>query len=268
MPMTLCLNTSTIKPQPLLDKIRLASEAGFESIELWINDIYDYVGQGGEVRDVEKALGDGGLSVPSMIAARGWGEAAEVEYPIALDDVKRRLELTARFGAKWLVCSPPRHEFDLTIVSNRYRDLLDLGRSAGAMPTFEYISFFESVYQLEQAWQIVQDVDDPDATLIVDAFHSWNSNSSPNILREIPVERISHYHIDDAHPDIPPRKQLDPDRVMLGDGVIDLKSEIQILKDKGYSGAVSLELFNPQLWEQDPLQVLQIGHARMVELLA
>ena len=51
MPFKLCLNTSTIRPQTLLEKIRLTSEAGFEGIELWINDVYEHVGRGGEVSD-------------------------------------------------------------------------------------------------------------------------------------------------------------------------------------------------------------------------
>ena len=79
MAWTLCLNTSTIKPQPLLEKIRLAAAAGFAGVELWINDVYEFVGQGGEVRDVEKALSDHGLIVPCTIALRGWAEAAEAE---------------------------------------------------------------------------------------------------------------------------------------------------------------------------------------------
>ena len=63
-----CLNTSTIKPQPLLKKIELAANAGFAGIELWINDVYDFIGRGGEVADVEKALADHGLFV--IIAIR------------------------------------------------------------------------------------------------------------------------------------------------------------------------------------------------------
>ncbi len=263
-----CLNTSTIKPQPLLDKIRLTSQAGFAAIELWINELYEFVGQGGEIRDVEQALADYGLSVPSMISARGWGEAIEVEYPLALDEVKRRLELTARLGAPWLVCSPPRTTCDLDQVTRRYKDLLELSRRiGGAKPTFEYISFFDSVYRLDQAWQIVQDVADRDATLILDAFHSWNSESTREMLQAIPVEAISHYHIDDAAPDIPPRSQTDPDRVMVGEGVIDLHAEVRMLKEKGYAGAISLELFSRELWERDPLEVLQVGRDRILELL-
>jgi 2-keto-myo-inositol isomerase len=261
MPFTLCLNTSTIKPTPLIQKIHLTAKAGFAGVELWINDIYEHVGRGGEVRDVENALADTGLVVP-------WGEAVDVEYPIMLDECRRRMELAARFKAPWIVATPPRLECDLGQLARRYRDLLRIGRETGIKPTFEYIGFFQSASKLEHAWQVVQEADDPDATLILDAFHTWNSGSSLDLLREIPVERISHYHIDDADPHKPQGTQTDPDRVMPGDGCIDLQTEVQILKDKGYAGTVSLELFNQELWAKDPAEVLKTGYERMRELLA
>ena len=55
---------------------------------------------------------------------------------------------------------------------------------------------------------------------------------------------------------------------MIGDGVIDLRSEIQVLREIGYEGAISLELFNQKLWSQDPSEVLKIGIDRMRGLLA
>lgn len=267
MPFTLCLNTSTIKPQPMLQKIRLAAEAGFAGVEIWINDVYEYVGQGGEVRDVEKALADHGLIVPCTIAARSWGEAVGPEYPLALDEVKRRLEMAARLGSPYLVATPPREPCDLAQIAQRYKDLLDLGRPLGVKPTLEYISFFGSVTRLSQAWEIVRQLRDPDATLILDAFHTWNAGETIDQLRPIPVEKISHYHIDDAAPNLSAGAQTDPDRVMLGDGPIDLAAELALLREKGYHGTVSLELFNKDLWAQDPREVLRVGIERMRELL-
>lgn len=267
MTFKLCLNTSTIKPQPLLEKVRLTAAAGFDAIELWVNDIYEHVGRGGEVRDVEKAIADHGLSVPCMIALRAWGEASELEYPIMLDEARRRLELAARFGSPFLVVSPPRDPCDFTQLADRYRDLLRLGREIGVRPTFEYISFFGSAASLDDAWRIVQACGEEDATVIVDAFHSWNTNSTLEQLRQIPASKISHYHIDDAAPDKPPGSQKDPDRVMLGEGVIDLAAEIQVLREIGYEGAISLELFNPDLWARDPAAVCREGYERLQQLL-
>ena len=91
---------------------------------------------------------------------------------------------------------------------------------------------------------MVQETQDPDGTLIVDAFHNWNSETVPETLRNIPAEKISHYHIDDAGSSKTPGNQTDPDRVMPGDGQINLKAEIEILHEIGYDKTVSLELFN------------------------
>ncbi len=267
MSFTLCLNTSTIKPQPLMEKIRLSAEAGFAGVELWINDIYQYVGQGGEVSDVEKALADHGLIVPCAIATRQWAEASELEYPLMLEEAKRRMELAARIRSPYLVATPSRDPCDIAQISRRYRDLLEIGRQVGVKPTFEYISFFRSVNKLSQAWHVVQEAESDDATLILDAFHNWNSGSTLDDLRAIPVDKISHYHIDDAHPDKPALTQTDPDRVMLGEGQIDLAAEVAVLKEKGYEGTVSLELFNHDLWRRDPVDVLKVGVERMRELL-
>jgi len=267
MSFTLCLNTSTIKPQPLLEKIRIAAEAGFAGVELWINDIYEHVGRGGEVREVEQALQDHGLIVPCMIALRGWGEAIGREYELMLDEARRRMELAARIGSPYVVATPPREPCEVNQLIDRYGDLLEIGRTVGIKPTFEYISFFAGAQTLDVAWHVVQQVKDEHATLIPDAFHTWNSPSTEGLLAEIPAERISHYHIDDAHPEIPRCQQTDPDRVMIGDGPIDLAAEIQVLRDIGYQGTISLELFNAELWEKDPLEVAQLGQQRLETLL-
>ena len=266
--MRFCLNTSTIKPQPLLKKIELAGQAGYDGIELWVNDVYDFIGRGGEVREVEQALADHGLIVPSMIAIRQWGETTGWEYQLIKDEAHRRFALAARLGAPYIVATPPMEMEGQDHLPARYCDLLEIGRKEGVKPTFEYISFFKSVNNLADAWRIVQEANDEDSTIILDAFHNWNSRSSLDDLQEIPIEKISHYHIDDAHPEIAPTKQKDPDRVMLGEGQIDLSSELTILKEKGYDNTMSLELFNEELWAKDPLEVITIGIERMQSLWA
>lgn len=265
--MRLCLNTSTIKPQPLLEKIRLAAAAGFAGIELWINDIYEYVGHGGEVRDVEKALADHGLVVPCMIAMRGWGDASSLEFPIQLDEAKRRMALAARFHANHVVATPPRDPCDRIQIGERYCQLLELGKKMGVRPTLEYISFFHSLSSLSDAWSIVKQIEDSEATLILDAFHTWNTGEKLTDFSDLPIERISHYHIDDADSDKPARTQTDPDRQMIGDGPIDLLAELKWLKDRGYDGWISLELFNATLWDKNPKEVLQTGMERLQRLL-
>ena len=264
--MLYCLNTSTIRPQPLLEKIRIAAEAGYGGIELWINDIYEHIGHGGEVRDVEHALADRGLVVPCMIALRNWGEPLGPEFILALGECRRRMELVARIGAPFVVATPPRDACPFPQLVERYRELLRIGRDVGVRPTFEYIGFFASARSPCDALRVVEEVQDPDATLILDSFHNYNSGSSLDNLRRIPVERISHYHVSDAGRDKPVGQLIDSDRVMPGDGAADLKAEVRLLRQAGYDRTVSLELFNIDLWEQPPLDVARQGLERLQAL--
>ena len=53
---------------------------------------------------------------------------------------------------------------------------------------------------------------------------------------------------------------------MIGDGQIDLAAEIEVLREIGYKGTVSLELFNSEWWQKEPSETLKIGLERMKEL--
>lgn len=261
--MRYALNASTIKPVPLLEKIRIAGETGYDGIELWAVELYEHVGRGGEVSEVEKALADHGLVVPSLIAVRNWGESSGWEYKLALDEVRRRFELAARVGAPLVVCTPPMERPGIAGLADRYRDLLQIGRESGVRAVLEFISFFASLNNVSDAVAVLDECGDPDGCLILDAFHHWNQRTTLDDIRALPLERIAHYHIDDAAPGIPSGSQKDPDRVMIGDGVIDLTAELGVLKAKGYDRWLSLELFSQTWWERDPRETARIGLERM-----
>ena len=63
-----------------------------------------------------------------------------------------------------------------------------------------------------------------------------------------------------AQPD--PLTQKDEDRVMVGEGIADLPRVIANLRTIGYRGPLSLELFNHELWSQDPAEVVRRGIER------
>ena len=263
--MRLSLNASTIKPTPLLEKIRVAGEAGYSGIELWAVEIYEYIGRGGEVRDVEKALADHGLAIPSFIAVRGGGDVSGLAYKVAMVEARRRFELASRFGAPLMICTPPVAQPGFDHLHEGYSELLQIGRETGVQAVMEYISFFKSLNNLSDAVTVLDRTNAPDChpVTILDAFHNWNNKTTLDDIRDIPLERISHYHINDAPAGIPSGEQNDSHRVMVGDGIIDLKAELTVLKDKGYDKWISLELFNAEWWAKNPLETAKVGLERM-----
>jgi 2-keto-myo-inositol isomerase len=263
MAFTYCLNTSTIRPTPLLEKVRIAGEAGYTAIEPWNDEIDDYLAQGGSLDELKSALSDAGLSVVSMIALFGWITAEGDEYRRVLDDCRRRMDQAAALGSPYIVASPPQEVVDLTLAARRYAELLKLGREAGVKPSMEFLGFVNGINTVESALTIAEGSGDPDATVVADVFHMIRGGGSVDDLLLLRGDGLACFHVNDlpAAPD--PLTQTDSDRVLPGDGIADLPRVFRNLRAIGYRGPISLELFNPTLWAADPLDVARRGLDRV-----
>ncbi len=263
---TLCLNTSTIRPTPLLEKIRIAGQAGYRAIEPWNDEITEYLNAGGTLAELKSSLADAGLKAVSVIALHGWITAEGDEYAHVLDDCRRRMDQAAALGSPYIVASPPREVVDLGRATQRFQDLLRLGRAAGVTPSMEFLGFVDGIKSVASAWAIASGSGDPKATIVADVFHLIRGGGQIDDLLTIPGDRLANFHINDV-PAVPdPLTQTDADRVMVGDGIADLPRVIANLRAIGYRGPLSLELFNRDLWAQDPSEVVRRGLERIQAL--
>ncbi|HEY64449.1 MAG TPA: sugar phosphate isomerase/epimerase [Caldilineae bacterium] len=263
----LCLNTSTIQPADLMTKISVTAEAGFQGIELWADDVDAFVADGGSLDEIKAALADRGLSVPSFIAVHDWGNTQGQAFTAAWDEARRRIALAAELGAPVIVATPPDGQVDVDLLVERYARLVALGREHGVRIAFEFLGFLAHINNLPLAWEIVQRAGDPDGCLTVDSFHIYRSGRSLNDLRAVPPERIGIVHVNDVPGDVPVSELTDADRVMPGDGVGVGREMLAILAEKGYRGAVSLELFNRSYWERPPAEVARIAFEKLQGIL-
>jgi sugar phosphate isomerase/epimerase len=56
-------------------------------------------------------------------------------------------------------------------------------------------------------------------------------------------------------------------RIYPGDGILPLHDLLRDLKQIGYDGPLSLELFNRKHWKQDPFVVAKTGLRKMRQLI-
>lgn len=258
-----CLNTSTIRPSSLPEKIRMAALAGYDAIELWINDVEEFLAQGNALGDVVKRLDDAELQRPSMISLRNWIVAGQNQFVVARDICERQLALAAGLGVERIVAGPPHEPVELSLAIDRYSEILELSSRMGVPASVEFLGFAATINSLEIAWRICAGVDDSAATITADAWHLFRGESRIETLDEIPPERISIFHWNDA-PARPERAaQTDADRVFPGDGILDLAGLANRLHQKGWRGYLSLELFNAEYWKRDPLAVAREGLDKM-----
>jgi len=257
------LNTSTIRPARLMDKIRIAAETGYSAIELWNDDLTTYEEQGGSLADVKRALDDYGLLVPTVIAFHGWLNTTGTVHQAAIEEAKRRMAQAAAVGSTYIISSPPREVADLQLGGKNYRELLELGRAFGVKPAMEFLGFVDGVNQVKHAWEVMEVAAHPDSTIVLDPFHIYRGGGEIADMQGIPGDKIAVFHFNDA-PAQPAREaQTDADRVYPGDGILDLGQMIAMLKAAGYTGVISLELFNPNYWAQAPAEVARIGLEKM-----
>ena len=262
-----CLNTSTIRPTPLLEKIRLAGAAGYSAIEPWNDEVTAYLEQGGSMPELKRALNDAGLRVVSVIALHGWITSEGAEHARVLDDCRRRMAQAAELGSPYIVASPPQDVVDLGRATERFGELLRMGGEIGVTPSMEFLGFVDGIKDVASAWAIASATGDPRATVVADVFHMIRGGGSVDDLLQIPGDRLANFHINDVPAQPDPLTQKDEDRVMVGEGVADLPRVIANLQTIGYRGPLSLELFNRELWAQDPATVIRRGIERIRALV-
>jgi sugar phosphate isomerase/epimerase len=258
-----CLNASTIRTTPVLDQIRTAAAAGYGAIELWHDHLDEHLRAGGTLTDVRNAIDDHGLVVPTTIYLAGWFQPAGIEHEHALDEIKRRLHQAATVGAQFAIAGPPPGQADRDLGAQHYAELLELGKSFGVRPAFEYLGFVDDINTIDDAIDILVRSQHPDATIVVDPFHCHRGGGPVQSISKLRPHQIAISHFNDCPATPPASLQQDSDRVLPGDGIVDLKLYCDQLTAIGYNSWLSLELFREDLWAQPPLHVAKLGLEKM-----
>jgi 2-keto-myo-inositol isomerase len=269
MSLLACLNTSTIQPLALSRKIELIAKAGFRHVELWNNEIDDHLQTTGEsLKDVHNRLADHGLQVEGIVAMMGWADATDDQLPGVLEECRRRAGQAAGVGSRSIVVSPPMGKVSPGHFKSRFELVKEVANHFHLKPYLEFLGFTEQYHTLDSVLDCARQYPLGEVPIVGDSFHLIRGGGSLEEILKLKPEELGIFHINDL-PAVPAfSEQTDYDRVMPGDGVVDLQAAVRYIKQMGYSGAVSLELFNRTLWADDPESVLKRGFEQLTALLA
>ncbi|MDZ7616385.1 MAG: sugar phosphate isomerase/epimerase family protein [Patescibacteria group bacterium] len=273
-PFRLCLNTSTIRGQKLsiTEEVELAAKAGYDGIEPWMDGIMRYVEAGGSLSDLGKRIADLGLLVESAIGFPNWGVDDPQKRAGGLDQMRRDMELIRSIGGTRIAAPPAglwnADPVDLRALGERYRVVLELGEEMGVLPQLEIWGAAKTLGRLSEALFVAVEAGRPDACLLLDAYHLYRSGGGFDGLRLVNGAAMHVFHIND-YPAEPEREQLkDSDRLLPGDGACPLPDVLRTLHSTGFRGALSLEIFNRDLWQKEPLEAATLGREKMAAVVA
>jgi sugar phosphate isomerase/epimerase len=203
------------------------------------------------------------MSLENVIGFAEWIVDDDARRAKGLDEAKRAMDLAAELGAPRLAAPPAglsdKDHPDLNTIADRYRTLLELGDEHGVVPQLELWGFARALNKLSQVAYVAVETGHPRACILADSYHMYKGGSDYDSLRLISGGALGVFHIND-YPATPDRKQItDAHRVFPGDGVAPLGRLFRALRDVGYRGMLSLEVFNREYWNQDALFVARSG---------
>lgn len=268
------LNTSTIKGQKLglANEIKLAAKTGYDGIEPWMRQIGVYEKAGGALGDLKKLASDSGIEIISGIGFAHWIVDDDEQRAAGLEKAKTEMDKLSRMGCTRIAAPPSgatrQTDMDLFKAAQRYRKLLELGQKMGVRPQAEVWGFSKTLSRLGETMLVAIESQHPWAAILPDVYHLYKGGSEFAGLNLLHGGAIEVFHMND-YPADPPRATIsDAHRVYPGDGVAPLGEILKTLKKIGFSGFLSLELFNKDYWKQPADQVAKTGLGKMKQAVA
>lgn len=231
----------------LEEKLRAIAAAEFDAVEIFENDLLAFDGR---PRDVAALCGELGLSICAYQPFRDFEGMGEPQRSRNFVRAERKFDLMQELGTDLLlVCSnvSPISLGGIDRAAADFRELGERARSRGLRVGFEALAWGRHVADYRDAWEIVRRADHPNIGIILDSFHILAPGFPLSAMPSIPGDRIFLVQLADA-----PQLELDVlswsrhHRLFPGQGDLPMGEFMDALAATGYSGPLSLEIFNDQ----------------------
>lgn len=239
--MKISCQENLVKGNSLREKVEKLESFGFDGVELWGNNLKE------RLEEVKSAFKGRTIKVSTICSGYGGCllDPDKEERDRAIRDIKELLSLCAELGTVGLVVVPifgPPRLPDLTplmgVIELEKRLLIELlnelgeyAHSQGTYILLEPLNRYEThfVRTLNDAKEILTATHGRGLKIMADFFHMNIEEVSIHQAISDNFELIAHIHLADSN------------RLLPGMGHTDFATSFKVLKEKGYSGYMTLE---------------------------
>lgn len=252
----------------LREKLDAIAAAGFDGIEIFEQD---FIAFDGSPRDVGNMIRDHGLEISLFQPFRDFEGLPEPLRAKAFDRAERKFDLMQELGTDLVLVCSSCHPQALGGIDRAAADFRELGERAakrGLRVGYEALCWGKHVNDHRDAWEIVRRADHPNIGIILDSFHTLARKTAPDSIRSIPSDKIFFVQMADA-------PLIDMDllywsrhfRNMPGEGDLDVTGFTRAVMAAGYTGPISLEIFNDHFRGSNTKQVANDGYRSLIALM-
>jgi sugar phosphate isomerase/epimerase len=264
-----CISQATTMSASFADDVIAYAAAGWPGLEVWLTKLETHL-QKNSVDQTRRLLQDRGLTLAAASYQGGLLLSQGEQRRAHLDDLRRRLDLCQGFGIPTLLVPADFAErLEPGGVARAIASLAEAARWAEAFDVrlaLEFRGRAPFCSNLATAAALVAACGTPAVGVALDVFHYYTGPSKFEDLAALRPQDLAFVQVSDVA-GLPRELATDADRILPGDGDFQLGPILQHLRAAGYDGWVSLELFNPTLWQVPAAQVAELGHAAMRRLL-
>lgn len=256
-----CISEATTMPSTFVQDVEDFAAAGAGCMEVWLTKLENAVAAS-PPGDLRKRIEDKGIRLAAasyqggLLLAQGEARAAH------FDHFKRRLNLCQEFGIETILLvadfvqkvSP----IDLERAVVSLKQAAQWAAGFGVRLALEFRGSDTFCASLDTALLLVRHCQEPNVGINFDVFHFYKGPSKLEDLDLLTKDDLAFVQLCDVA-GVPRELMSDSDRVLPGDGDFHLQPIVERLRQIGYDGWVSLELFNPILWQSKPTQLVEIG---------
>ncbi|MFI7130874.1 bifunctional sugar phosphate isomerase/epimerase/4-hydroxyphenylpyruvate dioxygenase family protein [Nonomuraea sp. NPDC050153] len=251
----------------LTEKLDAIAAAGFDGVEIFENDLLVCPLPPEEIR---ARAADLGLSIDLYQPFRDFEAVPADLLARNLRRAEHKFRTMERLGADLLlVCSnvSPAAIGDDELAAAQLRLLAERAAEHGIRIAYEALAWGRHVNEYLHAWRLVRLADHPNLGTCLDSFHILSRGSDPIGIEAIPGEKIFFLQLADA-----PLLAMDVlqwsrhYRCFPGQGNFDVAGLVRHVLDAGYTGPLSLEVFNDHFRQAGTARTARDGMRSLIAL--
>jgi 2-keto-myo-inositol isomerase len=256
----LALHTWTLDTTPLETALDAAKQAGYDAVELRRIDFKRCFERGMSNDAVLALIRKAGIAVGILGVEYGWLFATGDESKRLFGVFRESCENAKALGCGMLMSAPGQVNGPITDAIGHLKRAGDIAAEYGLRLAIEFNSQHDVLNSLSVQRELIEGAGKPNCGYLLDAYHLTRSGAGGRGFEQVPGEQIFVFQYSDVPAqDVPAGIRRPTDRLAPGKGIVKWREMLGLLKEKGYTGYLSYEAPNPELWARSPYDVAREG---------
>jgi 2-keto-myo-inositol isomerase len=264
-----CISQATTLSTTFEDDLKAYGRSGWSAVELWLTKLETFL-EAHSLADARALLEKERLEPVAAASQGGLLLARGAERQVHWDHFRRRLALLQELSVPVMIVVP---DFVREMVAEDYSraveslgEASELARGFGVRLALEFQKGASFCASLDTTLALVAQCGTEGLGVCLDLFHYYTGPSKFEDFAYLTLDNLGWVQVCDLS-GTPRELAGDGDRILPGEGDFQIGPILDHLGRIGYTGYVSLEVLNPQLWQVPADRVADAGYQALTRTL-